>query len=45
MGVSGSTSWGGRESTIPRQMPISVRPSCAVKSLKSLTFQVARGRS
>jgi hypothetical protein len=32
-------------STSQRQVPISVRPSCSAKSLKSLMFKVARGRS
>ncbi len=35
----------GRESIAQDQMPSNLRPSCSAKSLKSLMFKVARGRS
>jgi hypothetical protein len=34
-----------RESMAQDQVPSNLRPSCSAKSLKSLTFRVARGRS
>jgi hypothetical protein len=43
--TNGSTGWAGRESMAQHQVPSSVSPSCSAKSLKSLTFKVARGRS